>query len=131
MVFSALFATVFILSASGDDHGQSEALNEALAGFERSGEIRSCLSVRRIDQINPVDETHWLVSTRGRDTYLTEVRRGCQNADSNFTYLQYSLTGGQLCQLDIVDVVDRGTNMRQGACSIGAFELLTPKDAVN
>ncbi len=126
MVFSAFIASVLLLGASGDDHGQSEALTEVLAGFERSGETRSCLSVRNIDQIDPIDDTHWLVTTRGRDTYLTEVGRGCRNADSNFTYLQYRVTIGQLCRGDIVDVVDQGTNMRQGACSIGAYERLTP-----
>ena len=131
MVFSALIASVLLLGASGDDHGQSEALTEALAGFERSGETRSCLATFQIDEIDPIDDTHWLVTTRGRDAYLTEVGRGCRNADSNFTYLQYRLSGNRLCRGDIIDVVDQGTNMRQGACSIGAYERLTPKDAAN
>lgn len=125
MVFSVLVASVLTLASQSDDHGQSEALTEALAGFERSGESRSCLSSYQIDDINPVDDFHWLVTTRRRDTYLTQVSRGCRNADSSFTYLQYR-GRGQLCRGDIVEVRDSGTQMQQGACSLGSYELLTP-----
>lgn len=125
MVMSALIASLLVLGTSSDDRGFGEALIEALAGLERSGETRSCLSSYQIDYIDPVDDHHWLITTRGRDTYLTEVSRGCRNADSSFTYLQYR-SRGQLCRGDIVHVIDSGTRMQQGACSLGEYELLTP-----
>jgi hypothetical protein len=121
-----LIASTLALGIAGDDHAGSSALDEALAGFERSGETRSCLSVRLIDEIKPVDDTHWLVTTRGRETYLNTVSRGCRNADSSFTYLQYSTPTSSLCRGEIVRVVDSSSRFTQGSCSIGDFEILTP-----
>jgi len=103
------------------------ALAEALAGFERSGETVSCLSTTRIDDIDPIDETHWLVTLRSGDTYLNTVSRGCSRAGSSFTYLQYRTTGSRLCRGEIVRVIDDSSSgISSGSCSLGVYEELTP-----
>ena len=85
-----------------------------LEGYSRTGETQSCLSLRQIDQIDPVDDTHWIFETRTGDKYL------------NGTYIHYETTGASLCRNDIVEVRDRGTNDLVGSCSLGDYEELSP-----
>ncbi len=101
---------------------------ETLAGYNFTGETQSCLSTNRIDQIEPLDERHWLVETVNGDMYLNRVSRGCSGADRSFTYLQYEIPTGQLCRGEIVRVIDNGSNMSQGSCGLGDYERLAPRD---
>lgn len=102
------------------------ALAEALAGYERTGETFSCLSTQQIDDIDPIDDEHWLITTRGGDTYLNTVSGGCFNADSAFTYLTYNTTTSRLCRGELVRVIDSTSRMVQGSCALGAYEELRP-----
>ncbi|WP_306017006.1 hypothetical protein [Oceanicaulis sp. MMSF_3324] len=95
-------------------------------GYELTGESRTCLSLRSIDQIDTASETAWVVTTTTRDTYLTRVSRGCSAATRPFNYISYNVTGSQLCRGEIVRVIDRNTNSTVGSCGIGEFEELTP-----
>ncbi|WP_421859465.1 hypothetical protein [Oceanicaulis sp.] len=128
-----LFAALTALSASlvmtGAALSQSEDTDEAPfvpEGYELTGETRSCLSLTRIDSIDTVDESAWLVTMRNRDAYVTRVGRGCRSATRAFTYISYSVPGTQLCQGEIVRVMDQGTNTVVGSCGIGEFEKLSP-----
>jgi hypothetical protein len=102
------------------------ALAEALAGFERTGETVSCLSTRQIDDINPINDENWLITTRDGDTYLNTVSGGCFNADSPFTYLAYRTTGSRLCRGDVVRVMNSSSRSVQGSCALGEYEELRP-----
>lgn len=125
---SLIVALALVSGAHADDHVEdaSTALDEALAEFEVSGDARSCLSSRSIDEIDPIDDENWLVTTRGRGTFLNTVSRGCSDAGGPFTYLQYTVRGGQLCQGDIVRVIDSSSRFSRGSCSLGEYQLLTP-----
>ncbi len=95
-----------------------------LANYRPTGETRSCLNTRSIEEIDPIDDTRWLVTTRGGDVYLNEVSRGCSGAARDFTYLQYRSSTTSLCSNEIVQVIDRGSNMAQGSCGLGTFQEL-------
>ena len=95
-------------------------------GYELTGESRTCLSVRNIDDIDTSNEEAWIVTTNSRDTYLTRVSGGCQAASSSFTYISYNAHGGQLCRGEIVRVIDQGADTTVGSCGIGEFEELSP-----
>lgn len=97
-----------------------------LANYTETGETRSCLSLRAIDEIEPLDETRWLITTRGGEAYLNVVSRGCGRAASDFTYLQYSTPTGQLCDNESVRVLDRGADTFAGSCGLGVHQRLEP-----
>lgn len=97
-----------------------------LAAYELTGESRSCLNLRSIDEIEPLDDSRWLITMRNGDAYLNEVSRGCRQATSNFTYLQYETSAGSLCINEIVRVIDRGSNTFAGACGLGEHQALAP-----
>ena len=124
----AVMALVSACATGGaaDEGGAEEELEAALAGFERSGEFRRCVNTRTIESIDTIDETHWLVEMRTGETYLNIVHGRCNDADSPFTALQYSLTSTQLCRGEIVRVIDTSSDFIRGSCSLGEYELLTP-----
>ena len=131
---AALTALSASLVMTGAALSQSDTMDETPfvpEGYELTGESRSCLSLTRIDTIDTVNESAWLVTTKNRDTYLTRVGRGCRSATRPFTYISYSVPGAQLCQGEIVRVMDQGSNTVVGSCSIGEFEELAqlPEDA--
>ena len=125
---SAAAALAFACSAGAlaEQTADEARVEAALSGFERTGELRSCLNTRTIRSIDPIDETHWLVETRSGETYLNVVNGSCNDADSRFSVLEYSLSSSQLCQNAIVRVVDRSGGFVRGSCSLGEYERLTP-----
>ncbi|MGY6660934.1 MAG: DUF6491 family protein [Glycocaulis sp.] len=105
----------------------SEAAAERLAQFERTGETRTCINITQLRSIQPLDDRHFLIEMRNRDTYLNVVSGRCSHAATSNTYLQYSTTGTQLCRGEIVHVIDNGgQGMLSGSCGLGEFERLTP-----
>lgn len=114
------------LTAAASAQSAEERAEARLAEFRPTGETTTCLSTSRIRQITPIDDTRWLVTTRGAGTYLNEVSRGCFGASSPFNYLQYQVSGAQLCRGDIVHVIDTGAGMQTGACGLGEYQRVEP-----
>lgn len=105
----------------------SEAdIAEAITDYERTGETQSCLSVVRIDEIDPVTERIWLVELKGGEVYLNTVSSGCSGADSAFTYLLYDIPGSLLCRGEIIRVMEQTSDLPRGSCALGEYERLAP-----
>jgi hypothetical protein len=133
---SALSATVVLGACASADaesraSAQSAEADAILAEYQATGESRTCVPVRSIDQITPLDDSRWLVTLRNGETYLNEVSRGCSQAASDFTYLQYSVPTGSLCSNEIVRVIDRGTDTSLGACGLNEFQRLEPVNSAD
>ena len=103
------------------------AAAERLAGFERTGETRNCVSLSQVRTIQPLDDRHFLIELRNRETYLNVTLGRCNQAASRNTYLQYSVPANQLCRGEIVNVIDNGPGpFLAGTCGLGDFERLVP-----
>lgn len=141
MTLRSLFSTAALVmmsaAASGcatdgstaRDAARAAEADAVLANYRLTGETRACLPLRSIDEIEPLDDTRWLITTRSGEAYLNEVSRGCNGAAREFTYLQYSTSIGSLCSNEIVQVIDRGSNMSQGACGLGQHQALDSLEA--
>lgn len=101
----------------------------ALDGFERTGETVNCVSLRSAD-ITPVDESTFLFRAGG-NYYVNEARGVCHGADSNFSRIDITMFGSQLCSGEILKVVEQSSGMFKGSCSLGAFEKLTKSKPAN
>ena len=102
----------------------SDKVAEQLAGFEATGESTSCLNVTRIRSIDALDDYRFLVRATGNDYYLNEVSGRCSGASRAGNRLQYTISGGQLCRNQIINVVDNSSGMMVGGCGLGSFEKL-------
>lgn len=123
---SALTASLVMGACATAQSGQDEEAAYIPDGYELTGESRTCLSLRTVDDIDTSHENAWIVTMVNRQTYLTRVGNGCSSATSPFTYISYQVSGSQLCRGEIVRVIDQGTHSTVGSCSIGEFEELSP-----
>lgn len=100
---------------------------ERLADFERTGDTRTCLSLRAIDRIQPLDERHFLVRVGLNDYYLNEISGRCGGAGRLNNRIQYTTSLTQLCRNEIITIVDNTTGFTVGSCGLGSFERLVEK----
>jgi hypothetical protein len=117
-VASGVLAMVSVAAAGRPD-------SSALDGFDRTGETVNCLDLRSTD-ITPVDESTFLFRVGG-NYYVNNTRGACHDADSNFTRIDISMFGTQLCSGEILKIVDQSSGMFKGSCSLNSFEKLTKK----
>ncbi|WP_270374900.1 MULTISPECIES: hypothetical protein [Marinicauda] len=121
---AALMAGVSACASTATvDEGE---IAQATEGYVRTGETRTCLNPRLIDTIDPVTDSAWRIEMNDGTMYLNIVGGGCNNASSDFTYLQYETPTGQLCRGEIVQVVDSNGGMFAGSCGLSEFERLEP-----
>lgn len=111
-------------ASAGSTYEMSESVAARLAEFEKTGETDTCLSIRRINSITPLDERNLLVRVGVNDYYLNRPRNRCAGADRVGNRLQYKISGGMLCRNEIIQVVDNSSGLTGGSCGLGVFEKL-------
>ncbi|WP_425409095.1 hypothetical protein [Hyphococcus sp.] len=102
---------------------ESDRAKEMLSQYERTGETVSCLSLRRVDDTDAVDDFTLLVEARGGDLYLNELNGRCIGLEREQRYVRKS-TQAQMCRGDIIQVVDN-SGISFGSCGLGEFEKLS------
>jgi hypothetical protein len=107
---------------AGDE--MSEKVAAKLAGFESTGETTSCLSITHIRTMDALDDWRFLVRASGGDYYLNETGSRCHGAARANNYIQYKMSGNQLCRNQIITIVDQTSGMTVGSCGLGSFEKL-------
>jgi len=84
-----------------------------------AGKPVRCLPTYSIDQSTIIDGTA-IVYRNGSKLYVNRPRGGASSLDSD-DILVTKLHGTQLCNIDKVDLVDRGSRMWSGFVSLGEF----------
>ena len=102
---------------------------ELLEKYERTGERSNCLPSGSQTDFTAIGDSLFLVRSNGR-YYLTETRGSCARADDPFYHIELTVRGSQICEKQIVKVVD-SSGFFAGSCSLGEFERVTrkPKEA--
>jgi hypothetical protein len=128
------FLTIAVLallagSAAAADDVQSMpiATSEILSGYEPTGETVDCINVRQIISIKPISETAFLFKTGVNEYYLNETSGRCARATRMNTRVEYSMPETMLCRTQIIKIIDNGSGMFLGSCSLGSFEKLKKK----
>ena len=124
----ALAAACTTSDAAGDTTNKKTSLEEKLGPYERTGEYRNCVPLRQIRSTNAVDDRHILVRV-GSDYYLNRLSGRCAGIDRNFNRIQYKTSLNQLCQNEIITVVDNSQGFTIGSCGLGKFEKLLKVEA--
>ena len=106
-----------------------EAAAAKFAEYQRTGEVRSCMSVRQIASIDAVDEKTLLIRSGVNDYYVSDLSSRCRGVTSTFNRIEYATSSGQLCRNEILKIVDNSSGMLSGSCGMGSFERLEKKPA--
>ncbi|MEO1251167.1 MAG: DUF6491 family protein [Pseudomonadota bacterium] len=126
ILMSAGAAFLAACATAGDSYVMSEEAVTELAKYERTGELTNCLSLRDLN-IDALDERTFLVRSGVNDYYLAELENSCLSVDRAFTRIQIDTFGSQLCEKEIVRVVDNTTGNTVGSCGMSKFERLVEK----
>jgi hypothetical protein len=85
-----------------------------------AGKPVRCLSLHDIRSTEIIDGTAIIYRTSGRRIYVNRVRGGERQLDRDDIMITQPF-GTQLCNVDIVRLVDRGSRFQTGFVSLGDF----------
>lgn len=115
-------AMLLSAGASASEQGGEDPL----AGFERTGEVSSCISARSAN-VTALDENRLLYRVGVNQYYLNELRGSCNNANRNFTRIESARAFPRACSGDIINIVGQTSGVLEGTCALGDFEKLVKK----
>lgn len=98
----------------------SDKAQEALKGYEPVG-ATSCIPLRQINSSRIVDETAIIYRFSSRKLYVNQPEGGRCTALRQDRALVTRLQTGNLCDVDIVRVIDPSSRMEYGFCPLGKF----------
>lgn len=117
-------AMAFAGAQAHDDPGKGKG--DPLANLEKTGRSVRCLHLERIDTTKILDRQHILFRMRGGQLYINTLPHACPGLTRDRA-LSYSLSMPELCDLDIVSVIDTGLHQEVGSCGLGKFEEVKEK----
>lgn len=129
--FSALIGVLAVSSlAAGDEDKASSKeemskLEKAMVKYDRTGEMKSCVSPSRIRHTRVVDNEHIIFEMRGSKVYLNTLPRSCPRLGYHKS-IKYTVRAGSLCRNDIFEVFD-SAGLIGTSCTFGEFEKLEKK----
>ena len=97
---------------------------------ERNMEATHCVRIASIDDIRILNDRTLLFEMRAGESYRNDLPRNCPGLDENDT-LMYRSTVGQLCNIDIITVLDDwGFGFAPGvSCGLGMFHPVDEQTA--
>lgn len=119
------------LAAAGCATTAGEPVNDSaaarLASLQRAGEKDNCLSLTRISEITAVDEKTLLIRSGAGNWYVSDLPRRCRGVVGRGNRIEYTTSLAQLCNNDILRIVDNANGFLTGSCGMGSFERLEEK----
>jgi hypothetical protein len=96
------------------------------ASQERNMDAEHCVRISNIDSIDVINDRTLVFRMRGGSSYRNDLPRNCPGLDEDDA-LMYRSSIGQLCNIDIVTVLDDwGFGFAPGvSCSLGMFHPIT------
>ena len=130
LIAAALLGSSAAAIAATPDNSKNEAkLSAALAG-RVAGKPVNCISPRDIRSSQIIDRTAIVYDTGAGRLLVNRPRIGAESLDSD-DILVTRIHGSQLCSLDTINLVDRGSRMQRGFVSLGQFVPYTKVKATH
>jgi len=124
-----LGASATALAAERDNSKNEAKLTAALAG-RVAGTPVDCISLRDIRSSQIIDNTAIVYDTGGGRLFVNRPRGGAESLDSD-DILVTKTYGSELCSLDTINLIDRGSHMQSGFVGLGKFVPYTKVKAAN
>ena len=122
-------ASASALAADRDNSKNEAKLTAALAG-RVAGKPVDCINLRDIRSSQIIDDTAIVYDTGGGRLFVNRPRIGAESLD-NDDILVTKTYGSELCSLDTINLVDRGSQMQRGFVGLGEFVPYTRVKVAN
>jgi hypothetical protein len=120
LIAAALVGTSAAAIAATPDNSKNEAkLTAALAG-RVAGKPVDCINLRDIRSSQIIDRTAIVYDTGGGKLYVNRPRMAAESLDSD-DILVSKTYGSDLCSLDTINLIDRGSRFSHGFVGLGEF----------
>ncbi len=93
---------------------------DPLAAYKETGKTTRCLRLVDIDQTRILDAQNILFKLKSGKLYISKLPHRCPGL-SRDRAISYSLSVPELCDLDIITVIDTGLHQEVGSCGLGTF----------
>ncbi|GIX16894.1 MAG: hypothetical protein KatS3mg119_1080 [Rhodothalassiaceae bacterium] len=103
--------------AAADDGAKKD---DPLAGYKETGHTERCLRLVEIDQTKILDRSNILFKLKNGKLYISRLEHPCPGLARDRA-ISYSLSIPELCDLDIITVIDTGLRQEVGSCGLGTF----------
>lgn len=128
-VIATSFAALIAVSGAQIPAWSEESnLPEGLEEYQLTGETKNCVRTTRIRNTDIIDDNHIVFQMRNGDAYLNRLSDGCHQLEFEGTF-SYKTSIAQLCQHEIIRVVDDSNQMERGACGLGEFEEIVEAES--
>lgn len=117
-------AILIVGCTTGTGTGTNDDPPEELDNYEVTGQTENCLGIGRIRQTRVLDDQHILFIMRGGATYLSKLPHRCARLGFNEAFT-YATSLSQLCNTDIITVIDRHGGITASSCGLGIFQELS------
>lgn len=96
------------------------------AGAQDATDMVNCVSLSQVDRTEVVDDTTILFYMRGNEIYRNVLPHRCPGLRRDEAFM-YRVTTSQLCNVDVITVLDRiGAGFMPGAsCGLGKFQPIS------
>lgn len=119
---AAMAVLMLLAGCAGTDRPAGTSANNALsdvATFKASGEPRQCIPLRNTN-LTPAGPNHVMARVNANNQFRNELRSACPGLDrGRVIVLRTNI--GQMCELDVFEVVDPISGISFGVCSLGLF----------
>jgi len=118
----------FSLSAMAADH-KEDKLTKALAKYEKTGKVEKCVRLSDIDSTRVIDDYNILFIMKGKKAYLNSMKHRCPRLGFEEAF-SYKVSVNQLCDIDIITVLDANGGIPGPSCGLGKFVGYTKKHKI-
>ena len=93
---------------------------DPLAAYKETGKTTRCLRLVDIDQTRILNAQNILFRLKNGKLYISKLAHRCPGLTRDRA-ISYSLSVPELCDLDIITVIDTGLHQEVGSCGLGTF----------
>jgi hypothetical protein len=123
-VLSAICLLLCSVGAPGQTRTPAEPGDPGpLEAYMATGETTNCLYVPRITRTEVIDNQTILFHIGRRNVYMNRLPRSCPGLARERAF-SYQVRTSQLCNVDIIRVLDPISRRSTAACGLGQFERL-------
>lgn len=130
LIGAALLGASATALAADRDNSKNEAKLTAALGGRVAGKPVDCINLRDVRSSQIIDGTAIVYDTGGGKLLVNRPRIGAQSLDSD-DILVTKTYGAELCSLDTINLIDRGSQIQSGFVGLGQFVPYTRVKAAN
>ncbi len=126
-ILTFTLALGFVATSAMADDTAKDKMAETMTKYEKTGAVKLCVTLTRIDSTKVFDDYNILFKMKGNKAYLNTLPHRCARLGFEKSF-SYAVSTNQLCNVDLITVFDSSSNIQGPTCGLGKFVEYKEKD---